>query len=50
MTPIINSVRSLLLNQPLADETLHTALIWCIGLTVVFYVTALRVYKRKVTR
>ena len=48
MTPIINSVRSLLLNQPLADRTLFTALLWCIGLTVVFYVTALRVYKRKV--
>jgi len=50
MTPIINSVRSLLLNQPLADRTLFTALLWCIGLTVVFYVTALRVYKRKVAK
>ena len=49
MTPIINSVRSLLLNQPLADGTLHTALLWCIGLTVLFYATALRVYKRRVT-
>ena len=48
VTPIINSVRSLLLNQPLVDETLRTALLWCVGLTVVFYVTALRIYRRKV--
>jgi ABC-2 type transport system permease protein len=50
MTPIINSVRALLLNQPLADGTLLTALLWCVGLAVFFYVTALRVYNRKTTK
>lgn len=50
MTPIINSVRALLLNEPLADETLLTALLWCVGLDVLFCILALRIYRRKVAK
>ena len=50
MTPIINSVRALLLGHPLPDGTLRAALLWCIGLTVVFYLLALHIYNRKVCR
>ena len=47
MTPIINSVRALLLNQPLPDGTIRTALLWCVGLGFVFCIAALQIYKRK---
>ena len=50
MTPIINSVRALLLAEPLADSTLRLALAWCVGLTVVFYFAALGIYKRKTAK
>ena len=50
MTPVINSVRALLLNQPVPDGALGLALLWCIGLTVVFYIIAMRIYNGKVTK
>lgn len=50
MTSIIDTVRSLLLNEPLPDRTLHTALLWCVGLAIVFWVAALHMYKRKTTK
>jgi len=50
MTPIIDSVRALLLNQPLADGTLRMALFWCIGLAIVFYVLAVKTYKRRTAK
>jgi len=47
MTPIINTVRALLLDQPIPDGALRAALLWCVGLSVVFYLLALRIYSRK---
>ena len=50
MTPVINSVRALLLNQPVPDGALGMALLWCIGLMMVFYVLAMHIFNRKVTK
>ena len=50
MTPIINSVRALMLGQPIPDGALRAALLWSIGLTVVFYVLAMHIYKRKTAK
>lgn len=50
MTPIMNSVRALLLSEPLLDGTLHTALLWCVGLAIAFCMLAVRIYKRKTTK
>ena len=50
MTPIINTIRALLLGHPIPDGALRNALLWCIGLSIVFYVLALRIYKRKTMR
>lgn len=47
MTPIIDTVRALLLDQPLLDSSLYMALIWCIGLATVFCIVALHIYTRK---
>lgn len=46
MTPIIEAVRCLLMNQPTGNSVL-TAVIWCVGILIVFYVLATRIYKRK---
>ena len=50
MTPIINSVRALLLNEPLIHGELRTAFLWCVGLTVVFYIAAQQSFRSKTTR
>ena len=50
MTPIINTVRALLLGNPIPDGALRNALLWCVGLTIVFYALALHIYKRKTMR
>ena len=47
MTPVINSVRALLLNEPMPDGAMRAALLWCIGLIVLFYVISVQSYKRK---
>lgn len=46
MTPIIETMRSLLTSGTIGDSAL-TAIGWCLGLLVVSYVLALRVYKTK---
>lgn len=46
MTPIIESVRSLLLGEPLGSSTL-VAILWCIGILVIFSIAAMRVYRRR---
>ena len=46
MTPIINSVRALMLDVP-AGNNLWIALAWCVGITIVAFVAAVQVYKRK---
>jgi len=50
MTPIINTTRALLLGYPIPDGALRAALLWCIGLSIVFYALALHVYKRKTAK
>jgi len=50
MTPIINTIRALMLGQPIPDGALRAALLWGIGLTVVFYVLSLYIYKRKTAK
>jgi len=47
MTPIINSVRSLFLNEPIPEGALGLALLWCVGLAAVFYGLAMCLYRRK---
>lgn len=46
MTPVIEAVRSLLLNEPVGNNAL-LAVIWCFGFLVVFYVAAMQIYNRK---
>lgn len=46
MTPIIETMRSLLTNGTIGDSAV-TAAAWCVGLLVVSYLLALRVYKTK---
>jgi ABC-2 type transport system permease protein len=46
MTPIIETMRSLLTNGTIGDSAL-VAIGWCVGLLVVSYVLALRAYKTK---
>ena len=50
MTPVINSVRALLLDQPLPDGALRLALMWCAGLAILFYAVSVHLYNRKTTR
>ena len=50
MTPIINTMRALMLDQPIPDGALRAATLWCVGLTAVFYVLALSIYQRKTRR
>lgn len=45
VTAIVNAIRSLLDSAPVANE-LWIALAWCVGLTIVAYVFAIRTYKR----
>jgi len=50
MTPIINTTRALLLGQPIPDGALRAALLWTVGLSIVFYALALHIYKRKTAK
>ena len=49
MTPIIESIRRLLLSQQL-DNYLLLAIIWCVGILGVAYFIAMHLYKTKVNR
>ena len=46
MTPLIESVRSLMLNEP-AGSSAVTAALWCIAILIVAYVGSMQIYKRK---
>lgn len=46
VTSIVNAIRALLNNQPVGND-IWIALAWCIGIMVVAYVFALRVYKKR---
>lgn len=45
VTAIVNAIRSLLNSTPL-DTAIWTALAWCVGITIVAYFFAIRVYRR----
>jgi ABC-2 type transport system permease protein len=46
VTSIVDAIRALLSNQPVGNE-LWVALAWCVGIALVAYVFAMRVYRRK---
>lgn len=46
MTPIIEAVRSLLLNKPVGNNAL-IAVLWCLGILIASYIAAMQIYKRK---
>ena len=47
VTSIVEAIRSLLSNQPVGNE-IWIALAWCIGIMLVAYIFAMRVYKKRV--
>jgi len=46
VTPIVETIRALLSNQPAGNE-IWIALSWCIGIMLVAYILAMRVYKSR---
>jgi ABC-2 type transport system permease protein len=46
VTSIVEAIRALLSNQPVGNE-LWVALAWCVGITLVAYLFAMRVYKKR---
>ncbi|CAN7621091.1 ABC transporter permease [Paenibacillus sp. LjRoot153] len=47
VTSIVNAIRALLANQPVGNE-IWVALAWCVGILLVAYFFAMRVYKNRV--
>src|SRR6185436_7163438 len=47
VTPIVDAIRALLSGQPVGNE-LWGALAWCVGIMLVAYIFAMRVYKKRV--
>lgn len=47
VTSIVETIRALLSNQPVGNE-IWIALAWCVGIILVAYVFAMRVYKKRV--
>lgn len=46
VTAIVDAIRALLSNQPIGNE-IWVALSWCVGIAIVGYFFAMRIYKRK---
>lgn len=46
VTSIVDAIRSLFAGQPVGDD-IWVALAWCLGILIVAYLFAMRVYKRK---
>jgi len=49
MTPVINTLRSLMLGRGPGDD-IWVAVAWCVGILAVSYVVAVQIYKRKMTK
>lgn len=49
MTPIIESIRSLLLDKSIHEDFL-LAIIWCVVILIISYVLAIQIYKRKLSK
>lgn len=46
MTPLIETVRSLLMNEPVGNNAL-ISVIWCVGILIASYIAAMQIYKHK---
>lgn len=46
ITPVIESVRSLMMGKPVGNNV-WVAILWCVGICVVFRIMAMRVYKQR---
>ncbi|WP_444658013.1 ABC transporter permease [Caproiciproducens sp. R2] len=46
VTSIVDAIRALLFNQPVGND-IWVALAWCVGILIVAYLFAMRVYKQK---
>ena len=49
MTPIIDTMRNALLGNPLKANTFIIALLWCIGLTIIFYGVSLVLFQKRLS-
>jgi ABC-2 type transport system permease protein len=47
VTSIVNAIRALLSRQPVGND-IWIALAWCVGITLVAYIFAMKVYKKRV--
>jgi len=47
VTSIVNAIRALLSRQPVGND-IWVALAWCVGITLVAYIFAMRAYKKRV--
>ncbi len=47
VTSIVQTIRALLSNQPVGNE-IWVALAWCVGIMIVAYIFAMKVYKKRV--
>lgn len=45
VTPIVEAIRNLLANNPVGND-IWVALAWCIAITAVAYIFAMRIYKK----
>ncbi|GIG87901.1 ABC transporter permease [Plantactinospora endophytica] len=48
VTAIVNAIRDLFTRQPV-DSDIWTALAWCLGILVVTYLSAMAIYRRKIS-
>lgn len=48
VTSIVETVRQLMMNEPVGND-IWIALAWCMGILVVAYIFAMRIFKRKIT-
>ena len=47
VTSIVNAIRDLFTQQPVGSD-IWIALAWCVGILVVAYFLAMRIYRRKI--
>ena len=48
VTAIVNSIRAIFAQQPVGTD-IWIALAWCVGILVVAYFLATRIYRRKIS-
>ncbi|MCL2571757.1 MAG: ABC transporter permease [Defluviitaleaceae bacterium] len=49
MTPIVDTVRALMLGVPIPDNALILSLVWCAGFIAVSFILAVQLYKHKLS-